>query len=268
MIGVLLKEIFFRPIFNLLLLFVFISGWNLWLGIILLTIFIKLLLLKPTSAGNDLQKHMTQLQPKINEIKEKYKDDPQKMNEEMMKLFQSNQQSFKWMAKWCLMMLIQIPVFIWLYRSVKDLADIVAKWDANMIQRFWEYIYSFLQPIWITVDMFSRINPYFLGMNLLESHNMILAILAGILMYFQMKFMSFINPSSKQSSANIPWMPKMPDLSKMIDMMNMLLVFMMIMFVRSMPAAIWLYIVTLTIFSIVQLVWQYWPMIKVRFFNK
>jgi YidC/Oxa1 family membrane protein insertase len=95
MIGLILREIFFRPIFNLLLVFVFITGGSLGWGIVLLTIFIKLLLLKPTLATNDIQKHMTDLQPKIEEIKEKYKDDPQKMNEEMMKLFQSNASNLK-----------------------------------------------------------------------------------------------------------------------------------------------------------------------------
>jgi membrane protein insertase Oxa1/YidC/SpoIIIJ len=167
------------------------------------------------------------------------------------------------------MSLIQIPVFIGLYWSVKDLADIISKNDPQMIQKFGEYIYSFLQPLGITPEIFSKIDPYFFGVNLLQSHNVIFAVLAGILMYIQMKFMSFVNPTkNKQQQPNIPGMPQMPDISNMMKMMNIFLVLMMIFFVWSMPAAIGLYIIVMTLFSIFQMIWQYWPLIKVRFFTK
>jgi YidC/Oxa1 family membrane protein insertase len=85
-IKLVLNEIIYRPIFNLLLILVALTGGSLGWAIILLTIIVRLILLKPGLAGNDVQKHMTDLQPKLKEIQEKHKDNPQKMTEEMMKV--------------------------------------------------------------------------------------------------------------------------------------------------------------------------------------
>ncbi len=266
-LGIVLKEIIFRPIFNLLLVFVVLTWWSLWWGIVLLTLFIRLLLLKPSMEGNNLQKHMTDLQPKIKEIQERYKDDPQKMNEELMKLFQQNSWSLKWMIRWCVMMLIQIPIFLWLFYVVKDLANILS-WKLNP-SNFSDYIYSFLNILGIDSQIFSHIDPYFFGINLLDSHNLVFAIIAGVLMFVQFKFTSFFMPKSNNNlnQQNLPWMPTLPDMSKMMNIFNMFLVFMMMMFVYSVPAAIWLYIIVTTLFSVLQMVWQYRLLIKARFFS-
>jgi YidC/Oxa1 family membrane protein insertase len=66
-------------------------------------------MIKTTLAGNDMQKGMSNLQPKLNAIQEKYKDDKKKLSEETMKVFKSDG---KGAFKGCLMMLVQIPVFI------------------------------------------------------------------------------------------------------------------------------------------------------------
>ena len=266
LISLILKEIIFRPIFNILLIFVVLTWGSLWWGIILLTIFIRLILLKPSLAWNEMQKHMADLQPKIKDIQERYKDDPQKMNEEMMKLFQQYSWSFKWMAKGCLMMLIQIPIFLGLLYVVKDIAAIVS--NPQLISKYSQYIYSFLYPFGINAEIFRHINPNFFGINLLESHNLFLATLAGILMFIQFKFTSFFMP--KQQTSNIspmPWMSQMPDKWKMMSFMNMFLVFMMVLFVYGVPAAIGLYIVVTTLFSILQMIWQYRLFIKAKLFK-
>ena len=56
-----------------------------------------------------MQKGMGNLQPKLQEIQEKYKDDPKKLSAETMKVFKKDG---KGPLKGCLQMLIQIPVFI------------------------------------------------------------------------------------------------------------------------------------------------------------
>jgi len=66
-------------------------------------------MIKQSIAGTDMQKGMSKLQPKLQEIQEKYKDDPKKLSEETMKVFKTDG---KGAFKGCLMMLIQIPVFI------------------------------------------------------------------------------------------------------------------------------------------------------------
>jgi YidC/Oxa1 family membrane protein insertase len=52
-----------------------------------MTIVVRLLLLKPTLAGNEAQKEMSNFGPRLQELQEKYKDDPEKLSEETMKLF-------------------------------------------------------------------------------------------------------------------------------------------------------------------------------------
>ena len=78
-------EIIKRPIFNLLVvLLAVIPGSNLGWAIIALTLILRLLLVKNAMAATNMQKSMGDFQPKMQEIQEKYADDPQKMSEEMM----------------------------------------------------------------------------------------------------------------------------------------------------------------------------------------
>ncbi len=77
-------------------------------AIILLTIIIKLLLYPMQSASMHQMKRMSLLSPKMTELREKYKDNPQRMNEEVMKLYKEYGVN-PFMG--CLPMLLQIPVF-------------------------------------------------------------------------------------------------------------------------------------------------------------
>ncbi len=83
-------------------------GWS----IILLTILIKLLFFKLSEAQYKSMAKMRKLTPRISTLKERYKDNRQKFNEEMMKLYQ--QEKVNPMGG-CLPILVQIPVFIALY---------------------------------------------------------------------------------------------------------------------------------------------------------
>jgi membrane protein insertase Oxa1/YidC/SpoIIIJ len=54
----LFSEILYRPIFNILAVFLAVFDGNLGIAIILLTVTIRLLMIKQTLAGNDMQKGM------------------------------------------------------------------------------------------------------------------------------------------------------------------------------------------------------------------
>ena len=85
---------------------------NYGVAIILLTILIKLLLQPLAKRGMDSTAKMSALTPKINEIKEKYPDDPEAQNAAMAKLYK--EEKINPMGS-CLPMLIQFPIFIALY---------------------------------------------------------------------------------------------------------------------------------------------------------
>ena len=88
----------------------FVGNWG-W-SIVLLTILIKLLFFKLSEAQYKSMARMRKLQPRITVLKERYKDDKQKFNQEMMGLYQKEKVN---PLGGCLPILIQIPVFIALY---------------------------------------------------------------------------------------------------------------------------------------------------------
>ncbi len=83
-------------------------GWS----IIFLTILIKLMFFKLSEAQFKSMAKMRKLQPRITTLKERYKDDKQKFNQEMMGLYQKEKVN---PMGGCLPILVQIPVFIALY---------------------------------------------------------------------------------------------------------------------------------------------------------
>lgn len=238
----LFTEILYRPIFNLLVVFLDIFGWNLGIAIILLTLTIRALLIKQSSAWNNMQKWMADLQPKLNEIQEKYKDSPEMLSKETMKVFK---QDGKWPLKWCLMLLIQIPVFLWLYYVVRKIS-------ANEIPA--DRLYSFFRGFGNYYLDPENIKTTFLGMNLLITQNRTLTIIAAVFTFLQMKLTTLVKPATP---AQLPWWQKAPDMNKMMWFMNIFMTFIMGSFVYQTQSAVGLYIVTTTLFSTVQYLIQY-----------
>jgi YidC/Oxa1 family membrane protein insertase len=81
-------------------------------AIIVLTIIIKSLLWPIQNKATDQMRKMSLLSPKMTELREKYKDDPQKMNEEVMKLYKEYGVN---PFSGCVPLLIQIPIFFGFY---------------------------------------------------------------------------------------------------------------------------------------------------------
>ena len=81
-------------------------------AIIALTIIIKALLWPLQNKATDSMRRMAALSPKMTELREKYKDDPTKMNQELMKLYKDYGIN---PFGGCLPMLIQIPIFFGFY---------------------------------------------------------------------------------------------------------------------------------------------------------
>lgn len=87
------------------------------LSIIVTTVIFKLILLPLTLNQTKSMENMKVIQPKLQEIQKKYKNDPQKVNEETMKLYKEyNVNPFKG----CLPMLIQLPILFAYIRVVRD----------------------------------------------------------------------------------------------------------------------------------------------------
>ena len=86
---------------------------NYGVSIILLTILVKILFWPLTHKSYKSMKEMQKLQPRMAKLREKYKNDKQKLNQEMMALYKTYKVN---PMGGCLPMVIQIPVFFALFR--------------------------------------------------------------------------------------------------------------------------------------------------------
>lgn len=100
------------PLFWTLKLFYKFFGNYGW-AIVLLTIIIRIPFIPLVNKSQKSMKKMQELQPRLAEIKEKYKKDPQRMQKEMMGLYKKYKVN---PLGGCLPMLLQIPVFFALYK--------------------------------------------------------------------------------------------------------------------------------------------------------
>lgn len=81
-------------------------------SIILLTILVRIILIPLTVKQYTSMRAMQKLQPQMKELQAKYKDDKQKLNEEMMKFYKENKVN---PFGSCLPLLLQMPIFMALY---------------------------------------------------------------------------------------------------------------------------------------------------------
>ena len=94
---------------------------NYGIAIILLTLLIKLLFFPLTKKGSEATLRMQALGPKIKDIQEKYKNDPQKLRTEMGKFYQ--QEGYNPLSG-CLPMLLQFPIFISMFSLFNNHFDL------------------------------------------------------------------------------------------------------------------------------------------------
>ena len=163
------ETLLYQPIYNLI-----ISLYNLvpdmGVAILLITILIKVVLYPLTTKSIKAQKSLTELQPKMEEVKKKHKDNQQQLAQETMKLYKEHKVN---PFGSCLPVLVQLPIFIALYWVLRDIFVL----DKSGL------LYTFVsQP--------ESINPITLGFFNLSDTSFVLAILAGAAQFWQAKMFS------------------------------------------------------------------------------
>ena len=109
----------FRPLGSLLSIFYgFTKSYG--FSIILLTVTVRLILFPLTAKQMRSMNSMARVQPQIKKMQAEHKDDRQKLNEEMMKFYK--QEGIN-PAAGCLPLILQIPVFIGLFRVIRGLSS-------------------------------------------------------------------------------------------------------------------------------------------------
>ena len=110
----------FDPLFNLLgATLTTFHGWGApwWLAIIMLTAVVRTFLFPLTVRQVKSMRRMQELKPDMDEIRDRYKDDPQKQQQEMMRLYGERKVN---PLGGCLPLVVQLPIFIALYYTIKQ----------------------------------------------------------------------------------------------------------------------------------------------------
>jgi len=118
-----LGMIFLEPLSRLLLkVLLYLQGWcgSYGLSIIILTFIVKTIFWPVTHKANVSMRKMQKIQPLIQELRKKYKDDQQRLSLETMKLYKEHKVN---PLGGCLPILLQMPVFFALYAMLSGTVD-------------------------------------------------------------------------------------------------------------------------------------------------
>lgn len=225
--GSLYHELIYRPIFNLLIwLYNVIPGHDIGIAIIVLTILIKVVLYPLSLKSIKAQRELQEIQPLMEEIKQKHKDNKELLGKELMALYKKHNVN---PAGSCLPLLIQLPFLIAVY----------------------QVFYNGLKPEAITqlysfINNPGTINFQFLHLIDLSKAFIPLAIIVGIVQFWQAKMMVV----TKQ-----PAVPSAKDESMMANMNKQMMYLMPVMTVVigfQLPSGLILYWLVTTLLTIGQ----------------
>ncbi|HSM58997.1 MAG TPA: YidC/Oxa1 family membrane protein insertase [Candidatus Sulfomarinibacteraceae bacterium] len=125
-----------NPMINALLLLYDLLGTNFFLAIAVFTLLIRLLTLPLNMRQQRASMRMQEMQPQVQKIQKKYKDNPQKMQEEFQRIGYNPAESLLG----CLPLLIQFPILIGLYRAIIVVLGSTPQALFELTQRAYDFI--------------------------------------------------------------------------------------------------------------------------------
>lgn len=198
-------------------------GWT----IIIFSVVTKLLFWPLTRSSTESMKRMQEIQPELQALKEKYKDDQQRQTQEMMRIYKENKVN---PVGGCLPLLVQMPVFFALFTILRKSIDLR---QAD----FMLWIHDLSQPDALFQLPFSL--P-FLGDNF-----SLLPLLMAIAMFVQTKTsQSTSAPSAEGGAQNM--------MAQQMKMMNTMMPLMMFFIFYRSPSGLVLYWLVNTILTAAQ----------------
>lgn len=212
----LFQVILYQPLFN-----GFVGLYNLipdvGVVILLITVLVKLILYPLNSSSIKSQKSLTELQPKLEALKLKFKDDKQALAQETMRLYKENKVN---PLASCLPILVQLPILIALYYVLQK----------GLTTNEYGLLYPFVKNP-------GTIKTVSLGLIELGKSSIILAVLAGGAQFWQTKMMMRKQPPKEAGAGG-------KDEGMMATMNKQMLYFMPVMTViigMQLPAGLTLY---------------------------
>jgi len=232
MISSVFNAVLYKPLYNAFIGFVGAFPWiDAGIVVILFTILIKLILFPLSQKSVKSQIEIKKIQPEIDEIKVKYKDNKQEQALRTMNLYKErgvNPFAGIFLA------LIQLPILIALYMVFykEGLTNI----NTNLL-------YSF-------IHIPDYINTSFLGLFDITEKNTILAVIVALGQYFQIKFTMPAVPKPVDGKKDTSFQG---ELAKSMNMqMKYVMPIFMFFIAKSFAALISLYLITSSVFAIGQ----------------
>lgn len=171
---------FLKDMFGQILLFFSQISGSLGMGIILLTIAIRLALYPLTLSQSRSLAAMRELQPKLQELQKKYKNKPEEYQRKMLELYQEHKVN---PLGGCLPILVQAPFLLALFYVLRDLPNLVGEEETTFL--IWNLSVSAAEA----------------GMSFAY---LILPLLSGLTTYFQMSLTSTSDPSQRMMMMIMP----------------------------------------------------------------
>ncbi len=163
---------FFDPIYNSLVFFIdILKNGDVGVAIILTVVLVKVILLPLSLKGARAQLIMQEMEPKMNEIKTKYKDNKEEQAKRTLELFQTNNVN---PFSSILLLFIQIPIVIALYFAVYRGGGVPLP-EINTA-----LLYSF-------VAIPQEVTMYFLGLMDITQKSVMLALAAAVTQFIHTK---------------------------------------------------------------------------------
>lgn len=239
----------YQPLFNfLILLYDYLPGHDFGIAVIFLTVSIKLIFYPIGAQAIRSQKTLSELQPKIQEVQNKYKNDREKQAKAMMELYKEEKIN---PFSGCLPLLIQLPILIALYRVFwKGLSPEELSLLYSFVPRPGMINASFLGIVDLSKSTVTLIN----NNSSLLWPNVILVLLAGITQFIQTKM---VTPKTSKAAAKDGQMNQFSGMlqKQMLYFFPVVTVF----FLWKLPSALALYWVVTTVFTILQQYFLYRP---------
>ena len=230
------QTVLYDPLFNaLVFLYNTVAFRNMGVAIILLTLVIRFALYPVSRKAIQTQRAMQKMQPAINEIREKYKNDKEAQSREMMKVYAEHKMN---PLSSCLPLIVQAVLLIALYHV----------FESGLNSAGFEHLYPF-------VTNPGHIDTTFLGfIDLAARGNIALAILAGGLQFIQSWMLLRKQKKASALTPKAEATKKSPEEMSQTLSRNMayLFPFMTIYFGYALPAGLPLYWIVTTLFAIAQ----------------
>lgn len=240
-LGTLFNTIVYNPMLNAMMLIYSIIP-NYGVAIILFTTIVGVATMpfriKSQQSMKAQQTKMAALKPKLDEIKKKYKDNPQELQRQQMKLYQEHGVANPFNMG-CLLTLLPFPIFIGMYNVI---SGVMADRPEQLMQ-----LPRHLYPNFVNTATLIPVNSNFFGLDLgaiLSTQNFIIIAVVMVLVvgsqFVQTKMMQTATPSLD------------PQQAQMNQSMTLMMPLMFGFFVFNAPIGLSLYWITFSVIGIIQ----------------